>query len=118
MEAANNLRGIYRDVVTAGDGTILRDSGWQSNQIVERCRILLAGFMLNGTTSGIQYLQVGRGNDDWDRTGALPPRENEKELDSAAVDTPIPFSDFDVAYLTPGGTTIPITDRVHFIIWE
>lgn len=69
------LKGIYRDVLMAGDGRVLHDSGWASNTIVDRCRILLAGFMKNESSSGIQFLAVGQGLDTWDTTAGPPTPE-------------------------------------------
>ena len=105
-----NLKGIYRDVATAADGTVLYDSGWCSNTIVERCRILLAGFIRNDSTSGIQHLQVGQGDVMWDANGAPTPNSGETALVAPAADAPITFANLEVAYLSPGGTTLPATD--------
>jgi hypothetical protein len=104
-----NVKGIYRDVLTAADGTLLYDSGWKSNTIVERCRILLAGFIRNDTMAGIQHLQVGAGDPDWDANGAPPPKGDETELVDPAS-PPIAFADLQVAYLNMAGTTLPPDD--------
>jgi hypothetical protein len=107
---AVNMKGIYRDIITAPDGTVLYDSGWHSNTIVERCRILLAGFIRNDTTSGIQNLQVGQGNAAWDANGAPAPTPGETALVAPAADAPIAFASLEVAYLSSGGTTLPPAD--------
>ncbi len=63
------IHGLYRDRLIGSGGAVLRDSGWQSNLIVLRCRILLAAFLRNdGAALGIRSLQVGRGDDSWDAT--------------------------------------------------
>jgi hypothetical protein len=107
---ALHLKGIYRDIMTAPDGTVLHDSGWHSNTIVDRCRILLAGFIRNDTTSGIQHLQVGQGNASWDANGAPAPTAGATALVAPAADAPIAFANLEVAYLSSGGTTLPATD--------
>src|SRR3989442_12627360 len=82
----SELRGHYRDVLTAADG-ILWERGWQQNTIVVDCRRLLAGFMLGGTVSlGIQGLRVGQGLDSWDLTS--PPVPGPAQ---AALVDPSPF---------------------------
>lgn len=61
------IKGIYRDRLFDELGTEVFDSGWKSNLIVSRCRILLGGFMNNELSAkGIQALQVGRGDPLWD----------------------------------------------------
>src|SRR5690606_30392801 len=72
MEPMNTpIAGIYRDRLKRPDGTLIYDSGWTSNTIVDRCRILLAGFMKNESADGIAYLSFGRGDPAWD-SGGLP----------------------------------------------
>ena len=64
-----NVYGAYRDTLIGADGQVLEDRGWRRNTIVDQCRVLLAGFITNETTAGIQYLAVGRGLDIWDENG-------------------------------------------------
>ncbi len=64
--ATASLYGVYRDILVNSDGQVLEDRGWVRNTIVDQCRVLLAGFVSNETTGGIQYLAVGRGLDRWD----------------------------------------------------
>ncbi len=73
MENIDGIRGVYRDILKGSDGSVILDRGWNSNAIVDRCRILLAGFIKNEPSGGIQYLAVGRGDDPWDITGAPAP---------------------------------------------
>ncbi len=70
------IKGFYRDILKAKDGEKIFDSGWVANTIVNRCRILLAGFMKNDPLSsiqGIQNLAVGMGLKEWDTSGPPPP---------------------------------------------
>ena len=93
------LKGMYRDVLTDGDGRVLYDSGWASNTIVDCCRILLAGFMKNESSSGIQFLAVGQGLTTWDTTAGPP------APDPTATDLVAPYHEkfqvhqSDMAYL-------------------
>jgi len=65
------VKGIYKDELLDAGGRVLFDSGWKSNLIVLRCRMLIAGFMKNeARVLGIQTLQFGRGLESWD---ANPP---------------------------------------------
>ena len=92
------IRGMYRDVLIAGDGRILYDSGWAVNTIVDRCRILLAGFMKNESSSGIQFLAVGQGSKDWDDKGTPPPDVTSTDLVNRYNPT-IPVNRLSLAYL-------------------
>jgi hypothetical protein len=69
----SSIKGIYRDILKGPDGRILEDRGWASNTIVTRCRVLLAGFMKNEPSDGIQFMAVGQGLAAWDNTGAPAP---------------------------------------------
>jgi len=89
---------MYRDVLTAGDGRILYDSGWASNTIVDRCRILLAGFIKNESSSGIRFLAVGQGLEDWDAAGPPPSDPTTTDL-VTRYNPPIPVDRLSLAYL-------------------
>ncbi|MEU6232932.1 hypothetical protein [Kitasatospora sp. NPDC047058] len=69
------LIGEYRDVLLDRFGQVVWDSGVRSNTIVTDCRRLLCGFLHSGstTTQGITGLQVGKGQDSWDRSPGAPP---------------------------------------------
>src|SRR6185369_924693 len=68
------IKGIYRDTLIGAEGRLLSDSGWRSNLIVVRCRMLIAGFMMNeNKTFGIQQMQVGKGSAVWDTTPPVAP---------------------------------------------
>ncbi|OPY74881.1 MAG: hypothetical protein A4E65_03732 [Syntrophorhabdus sp. PtaU1.Bin153] len=89
-----SIKGMYRDVLIDPDKGVTYDSGWHSNTIVQNCRVLIAGFMKNESPSGIQYLAVGRGKNEWDGqwNTANPPGpalDTVTALESQAVDSPI-----------------------------
>ena len=63
---AKSMRGIYRDILKGENNSIIYDSGWVSNTIMDRCRMLLAGFMKNDPANGVAYLAVGQGLEEWD----------------------------------------------------
>jgi len=92
------IKGIYRDVLMAGDGRVLYDSGWTANTIVDRCRILLAGFMKNESSSGIQFLAVGQGQEAWDTAGPLPSDPATTKLENP-YNPPIAVDRLSLAYL-------------------
>lgn len=92
------LKGIYRDILKGKNGNVLHDSGWESNTIVDRCRILIAGFMRNDSSDGIHHLAFGQGLEAWDDSG--PPASNPAA--TALVTpyaTPIPFANLTISYL-------------------
>lgn len=90
-----SIQGIYRDRLLLPDGQVVRDSGWRSNLVVLRCRVLLAAFLRNDTALGIRSLQVGRGDPSWDLT---PPPAADPSTTVQLVD-PAPFT-IPVANLT------------------
>jgi hypothetical protein len=66
------IEGIYRDRLVGPNNEVLLDSGWKSNMIVLRCRVLLAGFMKNEASAhGIQSLKFGKGDAAWDQLANL-----------------------------------------------
>ena len=105
------IKGIYRDILKRKDETIIYDSGWASNTIVDRCRMLLAGFMKNDPSDGIQYLAVGRGLQVWDTTGAPVPNTETTTNLIDRFDPPIQVSDLVIVYLNDDETisTTPTT---------
>lgn len=92
------LKGIYRDLVKEPDGRIIHDSGWVHNTIVEQCRILLAGFMRNDPSDGIQYLAVGQGLAAWDDDGTPAPDPAATGL-VTPYSPPIPAGELTMSYL-------------------
>lgn len=92
------IKGIYRDILQDSDSAVIHDSGWVSNTIVERCRILLAGFMRNDSSDGIQHLAFGQGLETWDDDGTPQP----DPLATGLVDQynpPIPVANLTITYL-------------------
>lgn len=67
------VRGMFRDILKGANDDVIYDSGWVSNTIVDRCRMLLAGFMKNDPSGGIKYLAVGQGKESWDEKGSPEP---------------------------------------------
>jgi hypothetical protein len=98
-----SIKGIYRDILKTKDGSIIFDSGWNSNTIVTNCRILLAGFIKNDSPIGIQHLAVGQGDEDWDDqwNTASPPAPAPTTVTGleTAYDPPIPVSNMELIYL-------------------
>ena len=93
------IKGFYRDWIFDVEEREIYDSGWRSNLIVLRCRILLAGFIRNDTTLGIRELQLGRGESSWDTT---PPPVPDSNMITKLVDSKpfsIPHSDLAMHYL-------------------
>lgn len=99
----NLLEGIYRDRLIGPNNEELFDSGWKSNMIVLRCRVLLAGFMKNEATAhGIQSLKFGKGDAAWDQM-AQPPKPDSNSLEQL-VDSPgfsISLANLKLEYLDP-----------------
>lgn len=93
------LRGIYRDVLIDLDNHIIYDSGWVTNTIVDRCRILLASFIKNERSSGLHHLAVGQGLDTWDQTGAPIPDPVTTTGLQTPYDPPIPVEKLRIVYL-------------------
>lgn len=98
-EICSSIKGIYRDVLRDRDNNIIFDSGWVPNLIVDRCRILLAAFMKNDGSNGIQFLRVGRGKADWDTDGAQPPTATLERLEEQDHPFTINAADLELAYL-------------------
>jgi hypothetical protein len=96
---ASPIRGVYRDRLYGAGGRLLRDSGWQNNTILNGCRFLLAGFMLNETASGIASLAVGQGDPLWDVEGVPAASPSATTGLVNRFNPPIPVAELDVAYL-------------------
>jgi hypothetical protein len=78
-EKYSSIKGIYRDILKDGNNTVIFDSGWVSNVIVDQCRALLAALMKNNTPGGITCLKVGKGDPNWDTMAEGPPHPIESE---------------------------------------
>ena len=100
------LKGRYRDILTEPGRGVIFDSGWNNNTIVDRCRMLLAGFMRSDASSGIQYLAVGQGEESWDSGIPSADPATTFELFNKAADAdppfehPIAFDDLTFTYLS------------------
>jgi len=80
-EVYTTIKGMYRDILKDPGGGVIWDSGWQSNVIVQRCRILLAAFMKNDENPmGIQCLKLGQGDPGWDSLDEPPKPEETVNL--------------------------------------
>ncbi len=94
------IQGIYRDRLLDPKGLTISDSGWRCNMIVMRCRVLLSGFLKGDNTAlGIQALQVGRGDPNWDKNP--PPLPDPNTLNALVDATPfeIPANQLKLEYL-------------------
>ena len=101
------IKGIYRDMLKGKNNAILFDSGWVPNTIVNTCRTLLAGFMKNESSNGIQYMAVGRGLEEWDANGAPTP-DPATTTDLVNRHTPtIPVSNLALVYLDENDVEVP-----------
>lgn len=103
--------GKYRDILRRAGGDSV-DFGWRSNIIVDQCRELLAAFMFGAPVSGIQYLQLGRGQSIWDLTPPAPPAPGVTELTDASP-VQIEVADLQLDYLDAAGN--PTTTPQHRI---
>jgi hypothetical protein len=108
-------QGIYHDRLLR-NGRLIRDAGWHSNIVVDRCRLLLAAFMKgDAAASGIQSLAIGRGNAAWDSIPAPPGAGTEQLVDVAPVTIPIAAGD--MSYLDATGNVVAgPTPRVQIVV--
>jgi hypothetical protein len=96
----SSIKGIYRDILLETGDRVIHDSGWVANTILDGCRILLAGFIRDDSSSnGIQYMAVGQGLEAWDANGApAPDPVTTVDLENR-YDPPIPALDLEMVYL-------------------
>jgi len=110
---SDHLYGIYRDRLYDAQGNLMWDRGWHHNAIVLTCRQLLAGLLRNATnTLGIQGLQVGRGQPEWDQMGTPPATEIQTALDDPAP-VLVTALQFDYVDETTGNTVPGPTRRLQ-----
>ncbi len=95
----SGIKGIYRDILHDAEGRVIEDRGWRSNTILDGCRLLLAGFMMNETAAGITGLGVGQGEARWDTEGVPTPHPGTTTGLLNRYNPLIPFSELDVVYL-------------------
>ena len=93
------IKGIYRDLLQGPDNRVIFDSGWRSNTVVQQCRSLIAGFIKNDSSSGIQYLAVGKGKEEWDKNQILDPVPDTVMNLESPYPTPLEVKDLDLCYL-------------------
>lgn len=95
------LNGIYQDTIIDAQGNPIFSSGWRSNMVVMRCRVLLSSFLKNDGAVGIQALQVGRGDPAWDSNPPPLPDPNTitKLVDGAPFEVPV--AQLKLEYLDP-----------------
>lgn len=98
-QISSTIKGIYRDTLYGADGSLREDSGWKANTILNTCRLLLAGFMMNETAAGIVSLAVGQGDASWDTAGTPPASPSVTTGLVSRFNPPIPFAELDVVYL-------------------
>lgn len=79
MNSELTFKGIYHDRLLLGDDRVL-DCGWRSNIIVNRCRDLLAAFLLGDSALGVQYIALGQGDAAWDSTPPAAPSAGTQQL--------------------------------------
>jgi hypothetical protein len=109
----NHLKGIYRDILKTADGGVIHDSGWVSNTIVERCRILLAGFMRNDPTDGIHHLAFGQGQATWDSGDTPAPDPSATGL-VTPYNPPIAAANLTMTYLDENNSEVAVpTSRLQ-----
>lgn len=99
-----SIHGIYRDVLRDRERRVVHDSGWVSNTIVTRCRVLLASFVKNDpAAAGIRYLAVGRGDAAWDADGIPATNPDATTALVQAHEPPIDVGALAVDYLDAAG---------------
>jgi len=96
----SDIKGIYRDQIRDATGRLIFDSEWKPNLIVTSCRILLAAFMHNDQPLGIQSLQVGKGNPDWDKNPPLEPDPDRTDKLEDSTPHEILLKDLTLQYLS------------------
>ncbi len=105
-QIGNSIKGIYRDILTGSDNTVIYDSGWKNNIIVDRCRILLSAFMKNEQTGGIQSLKAGKGDPQWDTSGAPAPTADLTGLTDTSPYV-VDAGDLQIEYLDENDEVVP-----------
>ncbi len=112
------LHGMFRDVLSAPDGSVLWDRGWRKNAIVTSCHTLLASFMAGAPTQtkGIQGLVVGQGLDAWDGPGGAPPATPAQTWLVDPNPWTAPLSALQFTFLSGGAPSAQPTNRLQIIV--
>lgn len=105
-QIGHSIKGIYRDILRNSDNTVIHDSGWQSNIIVNRCRVLLSAFMKNEQARGITSLKVGKGDPQWDADGVPAPDAQLTGLVDTSPYT-VEAGDLQIEYLDENDEVVP-----------
>ncbi len=109
------LKGRYLDRLVRAEGPD-REFGWRNNLIVDRCRELLAGFMIGEAGAlGVQTLAFGRGEAVWD-TAPPPPATPaiDQLVDPAPETISASAAEVTLSYLDVAGQVTPtVTHRVQ-----
>ena len=107
------IRGFYRDIIRRPDGSIAWDSGVSKNAIVGDCRRLLAALLRGeAATAGIQGLQFGAGNANWDTAGTPPASTSQVALVDPHPYT-VPVASLTFNYLTGATVSGTPTNRLQ-----
>jgi len=116
MEKFITPQGMWRDILMDANNRVVQDSGWLANTIVDRCRSLLAGFMKNESSAGIQYLAVGQGMTDWDISGVPAPDPTATDLITRYSPT-ITVTPSDMVFLDETNSPLPgPTNRLQITV--
>lgn len=107
--------GEFFDQINTAQGKVIH-LGWRSNLIVDRCRLLLAGFMRGDGPFGIQQLQIGRGLETWDMEPPEPPASDDQQLTDPAPFV-VTITPAQIVYLDELGTPVAgPTNRIEISI--
>ena len=112
------LKGRYLDRLVRAAGPD-REFGWRNNLIVDRCRELLAGFMMGEAgVLGVQTLAFGRGEAAWDAVPPPPPTPGIDQLvDPAPESIAASAAEVTLSYLDVAGqVTSSVTNRLQIAV--
>ncbi|OLE22664.1 MAG: hypothetical protein AUI36_33830 [Cyanobacteria bacterium 13_1_40CM_2_61_4] len=125
--ATTELHGIYRDVIRDAGGTVISDSGWRKNLILDGFRKLLASFAHGpgaappSNALGIEEVQFGRGDPAWDVTPPTPDPTRTALTDAGFISVPrflaaaTPNPDFQIQFLV-GGVGSPTETNIVEVV--
>ena len=67
------IKGYYHDTLFDSKRRLIRESGWNSNLVVNKCNLLMAMLMKrHADFEGILYCAVGEGEEEWDTSRPIP----------------------------------------------
>jgi hypothetical protein len=106
--------GMYRDRLITASRVVI-DRGWHSNVIVDRARLLIAGFMRGDAAAGIRRLLIGRGDAGWDTSPEGPARTAQELVDPAPFE--LTLASPAIAYVNAAGdVTQGPTNRLRLAV--